>query len=401
MIDDSPLVRSWVELELYGAGYSTHAADGGVTGLAAVEWFQPDVVLCDLNMPDLNGLDVVRAMQKNHPTTPVVIYTEQQDLSGAVEALRLGACGYVLKGSGSGTLRRELDTALQYRHLRVRQRELEEANARHQQELEERVASKTREIAHLQQVRAHAEKMAALGTVVAGVGHEINNPLAVVLANLRWLSTTGEGAVPAEEKATVLREAIQCAERIQRIVVDLRRVAHPGSKNGATAVRDAVQEALTVAREQLQSGVQVDLTFSDDHAVVAVDRDALVTVASNLVVNAAHAVDGLATGRVIIAVEVEDSGTVVLKVTDNGIGIRPEHLQRVRDPFFTTKPPGHGTGLGLAMVDRIVREAGGELVIESALGEGTTITVALPEVSKTRSTARRPQPKPSPEAATH
>ncbi len=377
VIDDSSLVRSWVELELYGAGYKVHTADSGMAGLQEVETFKPDVVLCDMNMPGMSGLDVVRALRLRSPELPVVIYTEQQEIPVAVEALRLGACGYVIKAEDPEPLRRELDTALQYRSLWSRQKALEEANASYQKDLEKMVADKTAEIARLQHLRAQAEKLAALGTVVAGVAHEINNPLAVVLANLRWVATLDEDphATP-EEQRLAIAEAIQCGERIQRIVKDLRRVSHPGVATGACFLSEAMREALVVMREHTPAAVRLEVP-APPAVLAGLAQDDLVTVISNLLINAVHAVEGRPAPLVRMTTESRPAG-LLLRVTDNGMGIAPEYLARVRDPFFTTKAPGRGTGLGLSLVDRIIREAGGEMSIQSAVGEGTTITLSLP-----------------------
>lgn len=376
VIDDSALVRTWVQLQL-GERYEVTEADCGEEGLRQIAADAPDVVLCDLNMPGISGLEVVRRLHADAPALPVIIYTDEQQVPVAVEALRLGACGFVVKSDELAPLLRELDVAHRFQTLWAQKRALEEENARYQRELEQRVAEKTAEVARLQHLRAQSEKMAALGTVVAGVAHEINNPLSVVLANLRWLSTAEtDPNATFGERTDALAEAIHCGERMQRIVKDLRRVSHP-MVAGACRVADALDEALLLARQHLPQTVTLDASVATHVFVASVAHDDLVTVVSNLVVNAIHAVEKRSEGRVRVLATADDLN-VMIRVEDDGEGIPPEHLARIRDPFFTTKPPGRGTGLGLSLVDRIVHEVGGSLEIVSRVGEGTVISVTLP-----------------------
>ena len=233
VIDDSTVTLESLEGALDVAGFEVRTAVDGQKGLAQLRLFRPDVVLCDMEMPGMNGLEVLEAMQQNFPRLPVLILTGTAELSLAVSAMQKGAYGFLVKGVSPIALVKELKTAIQHRHLLERNHQLETANRRHQTELESMVEEKTREIAKLQEIRSQTEKMSAMGSFVAGVAHELNNPLGVVRANLSWLTKElkleGEGA-------EVLADLDLCAQRIQRIVAArsyaIRQVsASPRSKN--------------------------------------------------------------------------------------------------------------------------------------------------------------------------
>jgi signal transduction histidine kinase len=122
--------------------------------------------------------------------------------------------------------------------------------------------------------------------------------------------------------------------------------------------------------------VKLRLAIDPSVSQVFMGHDDLISVISNLVINASHAMEERHAGEIVVSLE-RSGPRAVLSVRDDGCGIKPEHLERVLDPFFTTKPKGKGTGLGLALVDQVIRAAGGSLSIESAVGEGTTVSVVL------------------------
>lgn len=255
-----------------------------------------------------------------------------------------------------------------------------------------------------------SERLASIGTMAAGTAHEINNPLAAVVGNVafaservqRWresaakLATIGVSAHELREVADALNDANQAAERVRRIVVDLKRFARAGET--AKQVLD-LPELLDVAVKLTENHVRHNAILRRSYGTtpfVDADEGQLVQVFTNLLINAAQAIgEGKAASNEIrITTLTDDSGRAVVEVRDTGCGIAPSNLGRIFDPFFSTKGVGNGMGLGLSICHGIVAESGGEITVESDLGVGTTFRVALPPASR-----RSAQPTPANSAA--
>jgi len=228
------------------------------------------------------------------------------------------------------------------------------------------------------------ERLVTTGTLAAGVGHEINNPLTYVLGNLEVameeLRELGSGSASGRllELVSTLDDARAGAERIRRIVRGLRALGRDDGPPVPTDVRTAVDLAVNMAMHELRQSATVRVDLGEVPPVLA-DESRLTQVFVNLLVNAAQAFRDRDPSRNRVTVSVRrDRRTVVVSVADNGPGIAPEVLPRIYDPFFTTKPVGVGTGLGLAISHSIVSALAGELLCESTPGEGTTFHVRLP-----------------------
>jgi signal transduction histidine kinase len=250
-----------------------------------------------------------------------------------------------------------------------------------------------------------SEKLASLGLLSAGIGHEINNPAAFVLANLRALSeqieafteraplamsdargeptpfASNEGALDAfiDAARVTIAESIEGMSRIHAIARELRAQTR-GDDAVATLVdvNAAVESALLMLRGELRDSVRVERHLGAKQRVRSTPSR-IGQVFLNLILNAAQALDGapLESSRIQVR-SFDQGGDVVVEVWDSGPGIAPTILPRIFDPLFTTKPVGVGTGLGLPIAREIVRAAGGELSAESVPGSGATFRVRLP-----------------------
>jgi PAS domain S-box-containing protein len=244
------------------------------------------------------------------------------------------------------------------------------------------------QINRLQAQLLQADRLAALGTLAAGVGHEINNPLTYVIGNLE---TALEDIGDSSELRETLCEARDGALRIAEIVKSLKTFTR--SDNGETRpidVEQVLEAAIRMADKEIRHRARLVRVFGRTPRVYANEAQ-LAQVFLNILINAAHAIpDGHADGNEIrVTTRVDERGRVAIDVTDSGGGIAPENLRRVFDPFFTTKSVGAGTGLGLAICHDVVEKLGGELSAASELGRGTTFTVALPGVAIARSALPR------------
>jgi len=229
------------------------------------------------------------------------------------------------------------------------------------------------------------DRLASLGTLAAGIAHEVNNPLAFVLANLGFLEHEFQRlllAQPGEqlrEMHEVLHETNQGAERIRHIVRDLQTLSrNDGEQRMSVDVCEVLESSLRLMRTEFRDRARVVKDFEPVPTVWA-SEVRLGQVFLNLLINAAHAMPTGQPERNEVRVRVRTLVThVVIEVTDTGTGIDPAVRDRIFDPFFTTKPVGKGTGLGLSICHGIVMGLGGELSVESELGKGSTFRVILP-----------------------
>ena len=254
-----------------------------------------------------------------------------------------------------------------------------------------------------------SERMASLGHMLAGVAHELNNPLAAI-SGFSQLLLRGNWP-PEDRKAleTIGREA----RRAERVVRDLLTFARQGNVTRSELVdlHGVIRHIVDTQRYALDTrGVRVIMTLAEQPVYVQGDTARLEQVVLNLVVNARQALEAMRGERAMVEVplalristEIESDAFVVVKVSDNGAGISPSLLSRIWDPFFTTKEEGVGTGLGLSVVHSIVTEHAGVVDVHSELGRGTDFTVRLPlvgapeEVDAIEVTGEVPVPVPVP-----
>lgn len=246
----------------------------------------------------------------------------------------------------------------------------------------------------LQASLQQADRLASVGSMAAGVAHEINNPLAYVITNLELLQeaiagTDGADGPSVESQlesqlvsriSTILGDALDGSERVRRIVGDLKRFSRTADDepDGAVDVHAVLDVAVDISRNEIKHRACLVRSF-DEVPAVRGNEGRLTQVFVNLLVNAAHAItdEEDAKNRIELRTGLGEEGFVEISVTDTGCGIPSEIVDRIFDPFFTTKPQGMGTGLGLSICHGIVTRLGGALRVESRVGEGTTVTVSL------------------------
>ncbi|MBI5501177.1 MAG: HAMP domain-containing protein [Deltaproteobacteria bacterium] len=260
--------------------------------------------------------------------------------------------------------------------LRRKQDEIEAWN----RELQSRVDRKTGEIRQLQKIAARAQRVAGLAGLAAGMAHEMNNPLQVVIGMSQLARREASGPVAAKLEA-VEREARRIADVVERLMKLGERPAEEGAavEFDLDAVLDAAVQAGAAARAG--RGVQVEHRRCERATAVMGTPADLRRAFANLIENAVEASAGLEGARVEISSELVEE-VVRVTVRDRGRGIAPEHMERVFDPFFTTKETWQGKGLGLSDAQRIVAAHGGEISLESERGRGTTVRVTLPLAQK-------------------
>ncbi|HEY1817729.1 MAG TPA: ATP-binding protein [Kofleriaceae bacterium] len=351
--DDADLAEALGDV-LEDGGHDVIRASDGDDGLRKMRESRPDVVVLDLMMPHVDGWQF-RIAQRRDPalaTTPVVVISA----SNSPTAAAVDADLYLRKPLDTTTLLRAIDDV-----LNVQRRKLEPAMV------------------------AQTERLAAVGTLAAGVAHEINNPLTYVLLELanavrlvRAVATDSNRAA-MKEIDDHLHGAVEGAERIRSITSAIRAFTRPvDTVITPIDIRDPIDAAVKVVMGEVRSRAKLTTQYGDAPAVMA-NEGRLAQVFMNLLTNAVHAIpEGVPDDNEIrIVVTTDPDGKLVAEVSDTGIGI-PSHLVgRVFEPFFTTKPVGQGMGLGLWISHNIITGLGGSLTVASA-PRATTFRVVLP-----------------------
>jgi two-component system cell cycle sensor histidine kinase/response regulator CckA len=255
-----------------------------------------------------------------------------------------------------------------------------------------RVVSSARDVTERKRLRAKllvSDRMASLGTLAAGIAHEINNPLAYVTGNLELAaealkastcSASGDTCQDHTEAGTAIGDARDGAERVRKIVQGLRLFSRSEEeKRVPIALSGVLDAAIRLTANEVRHRAQLVRELGPVPLVIA-DDGRLAQVFINLLVNAAHAIpEGRSDdNRITIRTRTDDEGRAVTEVEDTGLGIAPELQSRVFDPFFTTKEVGGGTGLGLSICHGIISGLGGQISIDSAPERGTLVRVVLP-----------------------
>jgi signal transduction histidine kinase len=338
IVEDDGEMRAFLA-KLLATRYQVLEAADAAEGLLRARAERPDLVLSDVMMPGRSGVELCRDVKSDPHIghTPVVLLTAQASADAMLQGLGAGADEYVAKPFHPAVLLARIEGQLQLRRLSL-------------------------------QLVAQ-EKLAALGTLAAGVAHEVRNPLNALLNAARLLRARTADPATADQLLGVVQEG---ALRIDAVVSALDGQVRPADAGGGRAsVGQAVESTLTLLSYRME-GVTVERAIASDRAVrvpPAVLNQALV----NLLDNALRA------GARRISVRVEDAGARVrLLVSDDGPGVPREVAARIFDPFFTLRPPGQGMGLGLYLSRKSIVEHGGDLTLLPGVLSGASFELLLP-----------------------
>jgi two-component system NtrC family sensor kinase len=329
--------------------------------------FQPDLMLLDLLMPHLDGvavLEQLRSVILSGEYVPVLVLTADATLDAKQRALAAGANDFLTKPF------EQFEVVLRIRNLLDTRRLYLELD-RQNRSLEETVRERTERL-------LQSEKVATMGSLLAGVAHELNNPLAVVTGQAQLLHATVSDPAVLRRAEKIDGAARRCVRIVRNFLALARRRA---PERGEVQLNDVVQEAVELLAYELKTGtVEVSLSLAEDLPVLWADGHQLHQVLVNIVANAHHALRHSGSPRRLTITTGRDrtGQQVRLTIADTGPGIPAEIRAKIFEPFFTTKPPGEGTGLGLSLCRGIVEEHGGTIGVESEPGRGTTFLITLP-----------------------
>lgn len=407
-IDDSATYRAYLSEELRLDDFEVQEASGGAEALERLRNETFDCVLVDLIMPEMDGIEVCRRITelrrvKQIPTM-VLMLTARENKEDMTRGLEAGADDFVGKSSDIEVLKARLRTLLRRKFFQeenqrilaeIQAKELETVEALAAQRAAETRAALVEELERanheLREAQTHliqSEKMASLGQLVAGIAHEVNNPLTFVLNSVFTVDQQAEKILaelrddPPERILSRLRkmrsrlaDMKEGLDRVKDLVVSLRTFSRLDEGEFKTVdVHEGIDSVLMFLRHKTEGCIEIVKRYNAPNALDCY-AGRLNQVIMNLISNAVDSIDG--PGTITIETGLEDD-LFVISIRDTGAGIPERVRPKIFDPFFTTKPIGQGTGLGLAISYGIIKDHKGVIEVTSQVGQGSTFTVKIP-----------------------
>ncbi len=393
VIDDEVYIRDSVIGLLEDFGFDVIDAENGRIGLERFRNENPDMVLCDLRMPEMDGLEVLAAVVEDNPKIPVIIVSGAGNISDTVEAIRLGAWDYIMKPiQDMNVLYHAVNKAFE------RARFIEEKN-QYQRELENANKELNISLDTLEQAQdklVQSEKMAALGELVAGVAHEINTPVGVGVTAASFLEAkTGEFKKiydAGELKRSDLENFLRVVEEVSRsILINMERAAELISSFKQVAVdqssetrrrfnlKEYIDEILLSLRPRYKKTGHAINVHCDETIELNSYPGVFSQILNNLIMNSLiHGFEEMDSGRIEMEISCSDN-LVTFIYRDNGKGMTSEQKEKVFDPFYTTRRTKGGTGLGMSILFNLVTQTlNGSIDCQASEGAGVVFTMTFP-----------------------
>jgi two-component system NtrC family sensor kinase len=364
---------------------------------------RPDIILSDYVLPSFGALHALRLLEESGMDIPLIVLTGMVSEETVVESMKRGAADYLLKDRMT-RLGPAVRRAIHDRELRADKRRAEakaiidhalKETAERSAAVAEGLAQSNRELQEsnrlLKETQAQLiqnEKMASLGQLVAGIAHEINNPLAFVVNNLFIVESGLDRLLPEiepnlaapslaklQKTRTRLGEMRQGLDRVKELVLDLRTFSRLDQGEFKTVdVAEGIDSVLLLLKHKMSSRIVAEKRYGPERMLFCY-AGRLNQVLLNLIANAVDSIAG--DGKIVITTS-QTRESFVISIRDSGAGIPEAIRSKIFDPFFTTKPVGKGTGLGLAISYGIVQDHSGSIDVESEEGAGTEFTIRIP-----------------------
>lgn len=393
VIDDEVYIRDSVISFLEDHGFDLISAENGRIGLEKFDQEKPDLVLCDLRMPEMDGLDVLDYIASKNSKIPVIIVSGAGNISDTVEALRLGAWDYIIKPIQDmnvllHAVKKAFERADFIREKNQYQENLEKANKELNLSLET--------LKNAQNQLVQSEKMAALGELVAGVAHEINTPVGVGVTAASFLDGKTIDIKKKFEtgalKKSDLEKYLQLAREVSNsILINMERAAELISSFKQVAVDQSSQTRrkfnlkeyigeilLSLGPKLKKTGYSVEVDC-DERIEMDSYPGAFSQIVNNLIMNSLiHGFEGMPKGDILLSFQ-KQGKEIRFDYKDNGKGMTKEQLSKTFDPFYTTRRGKDGTGLGMSIIYNLVTQTlNGSIVCDSTEGNGVLLTMNIP-----------------------
>ncbi len=393
LVDDEPEILELLQRQLEVRNFKIFTARSGEEALEQLPGNNIDIMITDVRMPGMDGITLLERAMLVQSNLQAMIITGHGELDTALRAMRLGAYNFLLKPVGLTELEISLKNCLEKVHLRAKVARQQEALQQAHDDLESRVAARTRELTQLvqdlqekdDQLR-HAHKMKALGSLAGGIAHDFNNLLMGIQGHISLLISQCEPVDPQFSHLLNIETLVESGGRLTR---QLLGYARQGQYDVRLLNFNKLLHAIIETFSRTRPEISIQTRMAPEPQIIHADQGQIEQVLFNLFINAADAMPRGGTLTITsqrvpaqtIAAKVLEKITgdyIHLSVTDSGTGI-PDHIKpHIFEPFFTTKEQCRGTGLGLASTYGIVAAYSGHIEVESKIAEGTTFHVYLP-----------------------
>jgi len=393
IIDDEAGPRESVRVSLENL-YECTAVDNGFDGVDLLDTFRPDLVILDIRMPRIDGIETLRRVREKDPDVEVVLLTAYGSLDTAQKAIRYGVFDYIEKPFDLHGLRAIVARGIERRRRRAQR--------------DTRYDDMEQVLSRLKRDLSSFDRLARIGQLSAGIVHEMKNPLTVILGYTQMLmgrlqkERTGQasGLALSEESARYLaiieQETVRCTQ-IARQLLSYSRA--PRDERQRTTLYELITNIQMLVQPQCSvNDVVLSAEPPAESAMVRVNIGQMHDVLLNLCMNALEAMAGPGTLRIVGRVATRDGSgladateterrwlgqldveqVAAIEVSDSGRGIAPEHVAQIFEPFFSTKDQGEGTGLGLSICREHITEHGGTIDVARTGPDGTTFRILLP-----------------------
>ncbi len=378
LIDDERPILEVLDLSLTSEGYEVITAESGHEGLKIFEEENLKLVLTDIKMPGIDGIDVLKKIKAIDSEAEVIVVTGHGDMDSAIAALQHGASDFITKPIRDEALMLALERAERKLSMTKQLKDYTE-------NLQQMVERRTLELKQAQEELIRNERLATIGDTVAGLAHYIKN----ILTGLRggmYMVNTGM----ARDKSYMLQEGWAMVQRnvekVSGLVLDLLRYSRERTpERSVCRPNEIVSEVVELLKDRAKEHhIELKKVLDADLKEAYLDRDGIHRVLLNLISNAIDACiydtdtskAWKVTVKTMLATDAGSGETILFEVTDNGCGMTDEVKEKLFTKFFSTKA-GRGTGLGLLNTQKIIYEHGGEISVKSKVGEGATFSVRL------------------------
>lgn len=364
IVDDEEGFRSVTARRLGKKGLQPVEMESGEKCLQFVRQHPVSVIVMDVKMPGMNGIDALKQIKQVSPETQVILLTGNAAVSDGIEGMKSGAFDYLTKPVELDHLAGKINQALEMIRL-IEEKEKEKAYRR-----------------KLEKKMVDTERLVALGTMSTGIAHEINNPLAIINEAAGFMKLVLTSSIKDDkEKTEALLNGIG---KIEKSIDRVRKITHQllghVKKQAPVCVKTDITKLIRdtfglLEKEILKKKIKMVLKDHTSSGFIWSDPHQIRQILINLLENAIHA----SGKKGAIKVDVRESpADMIIEIEDNGVGIPGENIGKIFDPFFTTKSFDEGTGLGLFVVHKIISDLSGNIDVESAAGKGSKFKITLP-----------------------